>query len=245
MMLWGRAAVLGFVVVVTGTVSHVSAGGLLPQPVILGLGFLAAVALSTRFLMRPATLRRLVMLVVVGQGMTHVLLSAMAGHRGDRHPAVTTMAPHADLQPVLDSQGRRVGSLLDIHAASHAPADGVSGAPGAGVPMGWLTHQVDHLAQQGAAMVVAHLLGAVALGVWLWIGEAALWHLVFLRAARTWPAIVAQRSLRASLAALVGAHAARETAARRLGILMIWLPPADQLAHPVVTRRGPPPLLSV
>ncbi len=46
-----------------------------------------------------------------------------------------------------------------------------------------LAHQLDHMAAQGVPMGVAHLLGAVALGLFLARGEAALWRLVSLAAA--------------------------------------------------------------
>ena len=238
LLLWGRAAVLALVVVVAGAVSHVSAGGLLPHPAMLGLVLVAVTVLGARFLLRPAALGRVVALVVVGQGLVHVLLSGLAGHRGDQHLAGTPAVTNGALRPVVDGQGRRVGSLLDYYDASQTQVDGGAGP---GLATGWLTHQADHLAAQGPAMVLAHLLGAVAVGVWLWVGESALWHLVVLRAARSWPVVVAQRSLASLLVALVGAQD-RDGAARR-GPFEVLLPPADRLAHPVVSRRGPPLLL--
>lgn len=245
LLLWGRASVLALVVVATGAVSHVSAGGLLPHPVVLALVLAAVIALGARFLLRPAALGTVVALVVVGQGAIHVLLSALAGHRGD-HPAAghagaaaPVLPPPGDgLQPVVDGQGHRVGSLLDFYADSRPRLDAAA-APA--LPTDWLSHQADHLAAQGPAMVLAHLLGAAALGVWLWVGESALWHLVVVRAARSWPTVLLQRALSSLLVVLVGADDRDATARRRP--FEVLLPPIERLAHPLVTRRGPPLLL--
>ncbi|HEY0953104.1 hypothetical protein, partial [Nocardioides sp.] len=164
----------------TGTVSHVSAGGLLPHP--LALLALAAgfVALAGRFLLGPASTRRIVLLVVGGQAVAHTALSALAGHRGDAstaggHAGMPGMQTHgmqthgmpthgmpgqAAHLPV-DADGRRVGSLLDAYAAT--PVGG--GHDGPGVPTTAVTHLLHHLAEQGPVMLAAHLAGAIALGL--------------------------------------------------------------------------------
>ncbi len=204
MLVWARAAVLGPAVLASGVVSHVAADGLLPHPVLL-VGMLAAcVALAALFLGAPASPARLVLLLVGGQALTHVLLSAGAGHAGTAAPAAASAEAHHG-------------------TATH----------------GLAPHVLEHVLEQGPLMVVAHALGAVALGLWLAVGESALWHLVALTAGRIRVAVLARRSL--THASLVGVH----HASRRLPVpapLHLALP--DTLPHRLVTRRGPPALLA-
>ena len=106
-------------------------------------------------------------------------------------------------------------------------------------------HLVEHAVQQGPLMLLAHTLGAVALGLWLAVGESALWHLLALTATRVrvLSATLAQRAPVLGSAPLVGAH----DAARRLPgpvSVPVLLPLPDTLPHRLVTRRGPPALLA-
>src|SRR5690606_34237617 len=48
----------------------------------------------------------------------------------------------------------------------------------------WLAHQIDHFTAQGPGMIAAHTGGAVVLGLFLAVGENALWRLLLLVAAR-------------------------------------------------------------
>ena len=90
LLVWGRAFVLALVALVCGSVSHAAAGGRLPSPAVL-LGLLVwGTALAG-----PLTLRRLpraavVALVVSGQAVCHLALSALAGHRGEPPPGTGT-----------------------------------------------------------------------------------------------------------------------------------------------------------
>ncbi len=243
-LVWARAALLGAVMLGAGTVSHVSAGGLLPRP--LALLALAAgfVALAGRFLLGPASTRRIVLLVVGGQAAAHTALSALAGHRGDGStpgrsaraamPGMPGMPRHTPHLPV-DADGRRVGSLLDAYAATPSSA----GHDGPGVPTTAVTHLLHHLAEQGPAMLAAHLAGAVALGLVLAVGEQALWALVHLAAVRVVVVAAARRSVTALLAAYLGASSVRRPRPRATGFA-----PVPRLDRPAVSRRGPPALLA-
>ena len=125
MVVWSRAALLGGVMLGSGAVSHVAAGGLLPHPLVVLLLGGGCVVLSARFLLGRASTRRVVALVVAGQALSHTVLSALAGHRGD--PVSVSGASGAPSVPAalpVDGAGHRVGSLLDAYHASapDAPA---------------------------------------------------------------------------------------------------------------------------
>ena len=138
-----------------GTVAHVSAGGLLPRAwLLVALGVLATAGCAA-LLGRPASHRRIVLLVVSGQSLCHLVLTAVAGHTGTaNHPA-----SHATLQPPSPVPGLgsapRTGSLHDLtvgHAATsgarhrrpgpalggahHAGPDRAQHADGDGTPRG-------------------------------------------------------------------------------------------------------------
>src|SRR5699024_852816 len=111
------------------------------------------------FLLGPASARRIVALVVLGQGAAHTALSVLAGHRGDGgtprhgpHPGPHP-GPHAlpSASLPVDADGRRVGSLLDAYTGSPATA----GHDGPAVPTAALTHLLHHLAEQGPLMLAA------------------------------------------------------------------------------------------
>src|ERR1700754_1831549 len=87
-VLWARAALLAFLACCLGVVGHVTADGLLPGPVWLGVLLLVAVVLCVPLLSRPASSLRIVLLLVGGQTLVHLFLSIAAGHRGDPRPSV-------------------------------------------------------------------------------------------------------------------------------------------------------------
>lgn len=243
-LLWTRAVVLAVVALGAGVVSHVAADGALPHPVALAalLGLTSAVAVP--FLRDRASTGRLVGLVVGGQALTHVALSVLAGHAGDRaapsaSAAAAPVAPGTLLE-VTDSSGRRTGPLLDQYAAASdaAPAGQV------GDPFTWVLdlarHQLAHVTEQGPAMVLTHTLGAVALGLWLAVGERALWHLLHLGAARLAGAARAHLVLSGALAAVRDTLAAGRP---RPPVPTGWCPRLDRVLGHQVARRGPPRLL--
>lgn len=235
--MWSRAAVLAAAMLGSGSVSHVAAGGLLPHPLVLALLGAGFTVLAGRFVLGPASTRRIVLLVVAGQAVAHTVLSVLAGHRGD--PATTGRPAAAPLAPAslpTSADGHRVGSLLDAYHGG-VPAAGPDSGPS--VPTAAISHLVQHVVDQGPLMVAAHVAGAVALALWLAVGERALWALVNLAAARVLVAAAAYRTAQALLSALRGAASAGRPRPRAAGFR-----PVPRSARPALSRRGPPVLLA-
>jgi hypothetical protein len=225
-LLWGRASLLASVAFFAGIVGHVSADGVLPSPLLL-IGLLAiGVPFCASQLTRPASMRRIVLMLMAGQTAVHIALSVTAGHRGEARPA-TTHARSGEV--VLPTEGgQRVGSLLDGYQATVGHT-GDQVAPA--LPIGSLFAE---LAAHGP-MMVAHLAAAGLVGIWLAVGERSLWALVALAAAVVLrPLLVAGAWLRL---AIVPRRPAPVVAAPR-----IW--PSVVLLARCVSRRGPPALLA-
>lgn len=244
--MWSRAAVLGPVVLVSGAVSHVAADGRLPSAVPMVLVLAACTLLSAFFLRSRASALRLVALLVGGQAATHLLLSVTAGHHGAGSGAsgvgpVSGSSAGPALQVVADDGGRRVGSLADHFDAASAAGGRAGEAVTAGPFAQAATHLVEHTLAQGPLMLLAHTLGAVALGLWLAVGESALWHLLVLASVRARVAATLPLALLPLHASALGGL----DAARRLPVPPLLLLPLERtLPHPLVTRRGPPFLLA-
>jgi hypothetical protein len=164
---------LALVAMCAGVVAHVSAEGLLPGPAALAGIFLVVVVAAAMFLGRPASGLRVVLLLVGGQTFVHASLTGLRGHRGEP-PLSDTPAP-AVLPATPSGGGRRVGSLLDQYHAS-APTIPHTGD---GIP-GPVQHLVADMTGQHAVMALAHLVAAVAVGLWLARGERALWTVLAL-----------------------------------------------------------------
>jgi hypothetical protein len=223
-VLWARALLLAFVACFLGLTGHVTADGLLPGPAWLVVLFLASVALCGPLLVRPSSLRRIVVLLVGGQTLVHLFLTVVAGHRGDAR--LTTTRPVASVLPTVD--GRRVGSLQDQYDATI----GSTQLPPS-LPVG---HLVNDLSAH-APMMAVHLVAAVLVGVWLAIGERSLWTLVALAsAALVRPLLLAWALVHVRIVAPLGDLVA--VPAEPPGLRA----PA-RLARSVV-RRGPPALLA-
>lgn len=227
---WARAAAVGAVALGTGVIAHVAADGLLPGPSGLVVLALASTVAAAAFLGREASALRLVVLVVGGQTLVHTGLAAMAGHRGD-----PVSAPAAAVHRVLPSlrPGPRTGSYYDQWTQAHPSAAGA----GPVVPA-WLVHSFADLAAH-PVMAVAHVFAAIAVGLWLSVGERALWSVLTLTAAL---ALALVRRLHGALAAgplpvPTPARVRRTPEARaRLPRRPVWSGP--------LTRRGPPALLT-
>ena len=244
--MWSRAAVLGPVVLVSGAVSHVAADGRLPSVVPMVLVLAACTVLSAFFLRCRASALRLVALLVGGQAATHLLLSVTAGHHGagsgasGASPAPGSSAGPA-LQVVADDGGRRVGSLADHFDAASAAGGRAGEAVTAGPFAQAASHLVEHTLAQGPLMLLAHTAGAVVLGLWLAVGESALWHLLVLAAVRARVAATLPLALLPLHASALGGL----DASRRLPVPPLLLLPLERtLPHRLVTRRGPPFLLA-
>jgi hypothetical protein len=215
-LLWARAFLLAFVAVFLGVTGHVTADGLLPGPGWLVVLLVVGAALCVPLRSRPASTLRIMVLLVGGQTLVHLFLTVTAGHAGDPR----TPRPHLVPQALPTVDGRRVGSLQDQYDAMA----GSSVQPT--LPVG---HLIDDLSAH-ASMMVVHLLAAALVGLWLAVGERALFTLIALAAA-------VQLRLLAVLAVLPVR-----------GLVTLPAAPAGltapaRLARSVV-RRGPPALLA-
>lgn len=162
-----------------GLTAHVGAGGLLPATPWLGVIFVTLAVVAIASLGVPAGMLRVVALIAGGQFLTHVVLTASAGHAGDQHltsasgakSVASTGSWREPLMTTLDS-GRR-GSLYDLTMTQ----PGTSSGRGVAAPH-WLAHIGDDLTGPHALMAVAHLAAAVLVAWWLTLGERALWRFI-------------------------------------------------------------------
>lgn len=203
-VLWARAALLGSVACLLGVAGHVVADGELPGPAWLVLLLAVSVSLSAPLLARPASMLRVVAMLVAGQGLVQVFLLVTAGPGGDAGQRAGSLQTHVD----AGMAGGPNGPALD---AARVAGD-VSG----------------HL-----PMLAAHLLVAVAVGVWLALGERALWTLVALASAAL---------VRPLLLAWALVHAGAVVPVRDL-VTLPAVPPAARSSQCIarsVVRRGPP-----
>lgn len=229
-MVWGRSVVLGAVATGAGVVSHAAAGGNLPGPVGLFALTMSCVLGAALLLTRRAGTPALALAVLAGQTWAHGILSAVSGHRGD---------PPVDVGPLtaptpVPVQG--AGTLLEQYRDAHS---GVSSSSHPG--QDWLLHQVDHFVGQGPLMLLAHLGGALAVGLFLAVGEEALWAMLSLARVRA----TARR--RHALVRLTARAAAVGAASSRLhlGEPKAADPVVPQmLARSSLRHRGPPFVLA-
>jgi hypothetical protein len=214
-VVWARAALLAAVTMFLGVAGHVTADGRLPSLAwILVLAVLAVVPCAA-LLARPASTLRLVLTLGGGQALVHLALTVTAGHTTDAgsghvHAGATT--PHVET----------AGSALETLQSAQGLT--TSGGLAPGVLLG---HLVDH-----APMMVVHLLAAALVGLWLGVGERALWTVAALTAS-----LVLRPLQHLGLLARTG-----------LPLLDVLSPappepvrpPATRLLARSVVRRGPP-----
>lgn len=145
---WVRALTLALVLLVSGCVGHGAAGGAAPPMALLvPLLLIAAVAVAP-FVERPVATGRVAVLLLVGQGVLHVVLQVVAG---------STVS------------GRPGGSMgYQGVAMTHAMAGGAAVTP---YPVTLFTGA--HL-----GMLLTHVVAAMVVGVWLAAGERAVWMLL-------------------------------------------------------------------
>jgi len=222
-LVWARSMVLGVAALLAGVVPHVAAGGRLPGVGALAALLALAVVVGSRLLGTWAGPWRLVAFVVVAQGAVHAVLSVLAGHRGDTATTGAALTPAPRLESLT-----RVGSLQDVYESGLAQAPA---SPSQDV----LAHQWAHLVDQGPWMVMAHALGAVALGLFLARGEQALSGLVGVAVlgAAAWLVDRVRTLEPIPVSVPSAAPAARAVLARASQLL-------DRSSHPL---RGPPLLL--
>lgn len=125
-------------------------------------------------------------------------------------------------------------SLMHLVLSSLAGHRGSASSEG-----GWWAHQAQHLTEQGLGMLVAHTVGALALGLFLALAEERLF-----RALTT-------GVLRQYLGRLLGRRRALALATRPTTVrpdpaptsAPVWVP-TPSAARPHLARRGPPVLLA-
>jgi hypothetical protein len=239
-LLWSRATLLAVVVVVVSSLGHVLADGLLPGPVAMAGLLLVTTVVSARFLTRQASTPRLVVLLLGGQAAVHGVLSLLAGHgsgHGSGH-GIGQGAAASGARFVFDGrQVERTGSYFDqVEAMQASPAVAVAGPAQAGGG-----HLVDHLAAQGAPMLLAHLAAVALLGVWLAVGERALWTVLTLAGNRVVDVVARVARIPGHSVALLLERVRRATYLGGTGRAAVPLP---HLLHHVVAHRGPPALLA-
>lgn len=227
-LLWVRAVVLSLLALTAGAFAHVQAAGLLPGPgvlvVLAGVGTLAAAP----FLRRQGSTPRLVLLLVGGQSLVHVALSATAGHRGES--LTRAVAPAT---PAVPAPTGRTGSYFDV---AYAPVVADHGG-GLSVPAPLLHAVTDAAAHP--VMAVAHLLAAALCGWWLAVGERALWRLLAL-ATRSWADLLDGIRLAWAATSVAGTLATRRVLVFSPGTVRAEPRPALPVLGRSLSRRGPP-----
>lgn len=251
-LLWSRAALLAVVVLAVSVIGHVSADGLLPGPLALLTLLVATTAVSARFLTRQASAPRLVALLVGGQVVIHGVLTLLAGHASGAVPgagsaSATSAGAAASVAGgsgfVFDGrQAERTGSYFDQVAAMQPAAVPTAPSGSAAGHGSALSHLVEHLGTQSLAMMFAHLAVVALLGVWLAVGERALWTVLTLTTTRLLDLVGSLGSLLTGRwAAVLLERVRRAPSLATTGRCVVPLP---QLLHHVVAHRGPPALLA-
>jgi len=172
-----RGLVTAAVAVGIGALCHVWAGGLLPSAPWMVAVFTGVAVITIASMGIPAGALRLMVLVGGGQFVTHAMLTALAGHRGDHQPHHASADVVVRPVQVSDAPGAgRQGSLYDLSMPQATSAT----AP---APPHWLSHLVEDFTGPHLAMAVGHLAGALVVAWWLAQGEKALWRFILLVAA--------------------------------------------------------------
>jgi hypothetical protein len=226
---WTRALLLAVVAMGSGVIAHLTANGRLPGPAVLGLLFLLCVAGAATLLGRPASTLRVVAMTVAGQTFVHGFLTALSGHRGDP-PLRRAVATPAPAPAALPTGPGRSGSYFDlVYAPAHqgAGAQPVLPAP--------VQHLMADLTGPHAVMALAHVAAAVIVGLWLAVGERALWLLVGLAADG------ARRVVEAACSSYARVRGGTRELPAPLPLRRDGPPPRRrQVLDRIVVRRGPP-----
>ena len=229
---WSRAAGLAAVAAAFAALAHATAGGTLPGWRALAVLFGLTTAVFAGLLGRPASTLRVVALLVGGQAVLHGVFTASGGH-GSTH-RVTSAATDLTTWAAVP-RGRLADVLVAPGSLDSAPTQ-----PSV------LSHAVAHLTADLASpttqlMALAHLVAAVALGVWLAAGERLAWRLVILLAGPAAAALAAAARMGLALAVgcVPGAGAVDEPVrVPRWRLFPVGLH-GRLLAH-AAPRRGPP-----
>lgn len=224
-----RAFLLAAVILACASFSHVIADGLLPSAASMGWLLLATTFAVRYFLHRPAGRLLLLTLIVGGQAVLHVFLSAMAGHGVSQVAGSTAALAGA-------STGGSPGEQYAARQEALIAASGYSALN----PSDLLAHQWEHLADTGPLMVFSHTGAAAVVALWLASGERSLAALIALSSDRV--ADAAPRLLPDFYAATAPLLTAplRLTATVRRSAAAREARPHEAFVRRVVSHRGPP-----
>jgi hypothetical protein len=209
-----RVLTLPSVLFTSGLAGHVAGDGATPPGWVLVALFMLTVVAVAPFAGAALSPARVVALLIGGQGVLHAALQLLGGTF-----AATTVMPGAAIGPAIGSAPASSHLMMDHGAgASHGPVMSLMSG--------------GHL-----VMLVAHLVAAVVVGVWLAAGERALWMLLALSAR---PLVDAWRTVTAVVrggGALVVSCPRLQIGwgLRRVVSGRVW-------TAGVVARRGPPPV---
>jgi hypothetical protein len=161
---WSRACVLAVVAVTTSATAHAVAGGRLPQLWTLVLAGAVVAAVAEPLLRRPASTRRVLVLLAGAEACAHLLLTVTAGF-GPGHPRPALMPATAAIPGMAG-----MGGMEHLTGTSVVDAGVSTGGPLAALG----------LSGQDVLMTDAHLAAVVLIGFWLAAGERALWTVLAL-----------------------------------------------------------------
>jgi hypothetical protein len=162
---WVRALFAGSFAFFLGVAGHLMADGLLPGTAFLVVLYALTLGISLPVLVRPASRRRLLGLMVGGQTVIHLCLTLTAGHVGDPKVGSGPRPHDAGFTQLPTVDGHRVGSFQDAFAGTdQLPAT---------TPTLPIHHLVADLSAH-APMMVAHLVAAALVALWLAHGERCL-----------------------------------------------------------------------
>jgi hypothetical protein len=200
-----RAGVLAAVALATGLTAHVSTGGATPAAGVLALLFATLAALASLTLGGPASVRRTVLLLLGAQTVIHLALTFLTG----AHQHV----------------GRGTGATVMV-GMHHAQVGLPAAQPGGPAHL---------LLGADVLMLGAHFAAFALVGLWLAVGERALWTVLVLLAR---PVADSARGLLDDL--VVHVMTADRATCRAPASRATQLPAPWRLAHRVVAHRGPP-----
>ncbi|MDN5893491.1 MAG: hypothetical protein L0H93_05645 [Nocardioides sp.] len=216
---WLRAFVLAFVIMGTGVLAHVVADGRLPSAGGLFWLFTGTTLVIAMLLGRPASTLRVVVLTVGGQAAVHAVLTMSAGHAGDPVAAASPRPTPRAFDP------NAAGTLYEQYDRTRPQVDAQLAIPDG------VVHLFGDLTGPHAPMMVVHMLAAALVGLWLAVGERALWTLLALAVTVVVPTL---RTQLVSLAAPAPHRSVTHAVATPRFLLVL----SRSLA-----RRGPPVLL--
>jgi hypothetical protein len=244
-----RAAVFAAVCVLLSALGHGVASGMSVEVRTLAAGWLAVMCVVVPLAGRRRSLRGITTGLAVGQLALHLMFCLAQCTFGPGDSATPRASGVMALAARLVCGGlpagtARYGAAHLVQQAGLTPAQAVarslggapmpgmgsSGSPGVGMNL-MLT----------PAMVTAHLVAALLLGLLLWRGDAALWRLVRCSGRVLGPVLVAvAAALRAGFALLAGLGEGARRAARADRWRVGPCRPGPAAVRHSVVRRGPP-----